>query len=147
LIFESQQEDTNMAIWDFRPRGDVLTGVAVGVGVLAAPIVMPLAWSVVRPLVKSILKGGFLLYETGRGAIGEACQCIGIEEPKAETPVKIMKAEERTKATARKPQVMKHKSEGIGQAGDKEASAKPAHEKPKRQTKTAKKKPEAKRQT
>ena len=57
-----------MAIWDFRPKGDLWTGVALGAGLLAAPVVIPLAWSATRPLLKAVLKGGFMIYETGRRA-------------------------------------------------------------------------------
>jgi len=63
-----------MAIWDFRPKGDLWTGVAVGAGLLAAPVVIPLAWSATRPVLKSILKGGFTLYETGRKIFGDATE-------------------------------------------------------------------------
>ncbi len=63
-----------MAIWDFRPRGDLWTGVAVGAGLLAAPVVISLAWSATRPVLKVILKGGFRLYETGRQILGEATE-------------------------------------------------------------------------
>jgi|SRR5271157_4407723 len=63
-----------MAIWDFRPKGDLWTGVAVGAGMLAAPVVIPLAWSATRPVLKAILKGGFTLYETGRQIFGDATE-------------------------------------------------------------------------
>jgi hypothetical protein len=63
-----------MAIWDFRPRGDVWTGVAVGAGLLAAPVVLPLAWCATRPVLKAFLKGGFMLYETGRQILGETSE-------------------------------------------------------------------------
>jgi hypothetical protein len=78
---EREQEALNMAIWDFRPKGDLFTGVAVGVGVLAAPVVVPLAWSAVRPLLKEILKGGFLMYETGRQVFGQAEPEVTTKEP------------------------------------------------------------------
>ncbi len=60
-----------MKIWGFRPTGDVLTGAAVGASVLVAPVILPLAWSAVRPAMKAILKCGFLLYETGRRTLSE----------------------------------------------------------------------------
>lgn len=69
-----------MAIWDFRPKGDLWTGVAVGAGLLAAPVVIPLAWSATRPVLKAILKGGFMLYETGRQILGEATESPGREQ-------------------------------------------------------------------
>ena len=71
-----------MAIWDFRPKGDLWTGVAVGAGLLAAPVVIPLAWSATRPVLKVILKGGFMLYETGRQILGEASEEPGREKAK-----------------------------------------------------------------
>jgi hypothetical protein len=70
----AEKEALKMAIWDFRPRGDVWTGVAVGAGLLAAPVVLPLAWSATRPVLKAFLKGGFMLYETGRQILGETSE-------------------------------------------------------------------------
>jgi len=81
-----------MAIWDFRPRGDLWTGVAVGAGLLAAPVVIPLAWSATRPVLKAILKGGFMLYETSRQILGEATEGPG------RRPAKAIVAEERASA-------------------------------------------------
>ncbi len=64
-----------MAIWDFRPKGgDIWTGVAVGAGLLAAPVVMPLAWSTVRPLLKAILKSGFLSVRNGPANLRGGCR-------------------------------------------------------------------------
>jgi hypothetical protein len=131
-----------MAIWDFRPRGDVLTGVAVGVSALAAPVVVPLAWSAVRPLVKAIFKGGFLLYETGRGAIAEATEWVGSEKPRTDVPMKVIEAKEPTKAIAQEQKVLEHRAEEAEGLGEKEAPPKPSYPKPKRQSKTSKKKPE-----
>jgi hypothetical protein len=139
----------NMAIWDFRPRGDVLTGVAVGVSALAAPVVVPLVWSAVRPLVKAIFKGGFVLYETGRGAIAEASEWVGSEEPKTVTPAKVVKAEKHIVAAVpekdtkrQKEQLLEQRAEHVGKIEAKESPKKAAHAKPKRQAKTTKKKPE-----
>lgn len=89
-----------MAIWDLRPKTDVVTGVAVGVGVIAAPVVVPLVWSIVRPVLKAALKGGFMLYETGRGVFGASAEAP-IEKPqetaaKAKSP---QKPQSRKKAT------------------------------------------------
>jgi len=55
-----------MALWDWRPKGDVWTGVAIGVGLLAAPVVLPMIAAAVRPVAKAVLKSGYLLYEKGR---------------------------------------------------------------------------------
>lgn len=47
-------------------KGNIVTGLAVGVGVaILAPVVMPILASVGRPLAKSIIKSGMLLYEKG----------------------------------------------------------------------------------
>jgi len=90
-----------MAIWDFRPRGDLWTGVAVGAGLLAAPVVIPLAWSATRSVLKTILKGGFMLYETGRqvwpeAAEGPARRQVRVIEQRLPAPVRRMKRDEET---------------------------------------------------
>ncbi|MGO9121554.1 MAG: hypothetical protein ACLQPD_28580 [Desulfomonilaceae bacterium] len=90
-----------MAIWDFRPRGDLWTGVAVGAGLLAAPVVIPLAWSATRSVLKTILKGGFMLYETGRQVWPEAAEGptrrqVRVMEQRLPAPVRRMKRDEET---------------------------------------------------
>lgn len=129
-----------MAIWDFRPKGDLLTGLAVGAGVLAAPVVLQWAWSAVRPLLKVILKGGIMLYETGRGVIDEAT--TGGDE---ETPKKVIEA------TTEKALLIAPVEREEGQApiggtvkvsAGKQGKPKPAGETPRRQPKKRTKKPE-----
>jgi hypothetical protein len=142
LTPEREQEAMNMAIWDFRPRGDVLTGVAIGVGVLAAPVVVPLAWSVVRPFLKTILKGSFMLYETGRGAFGEAKEEVARKKPEKATAIKVKEAEEQARATEQIDQQLERRTEHVEKLSGKKAPKKPAHEKPRRRVKTGKKKPE-----
>jgi hypothetical protein len=90
-----------MAIWDFRPRGDLWTGVAVGAGLLAAPVVIPLAWSATKSVLKTILKGGFMFYETGRqvwpeAAEGPARRQVRVMEQRLPAPVRRMKRDEET---------------------------------------------------
>ncbi len=68
-----------MRIWDFKPNGDLFTTVAVGAAVATAPVVLPFAWSVARPLLKTVLKGGLMLYETGRGAYTAVAQLASKE--------------------------------------------------------------------
>ncbi len=92
-----------MAIWDFRPKGDLWTSVAVGAGLLAAPVVIPLAWSATRPVLKAILKGGFMLYESGRQMFGEASEEPGRGKAKTievsrPASARRMKKDEETKA-------------------------------------------------
>ncbi len=97
-----------MAIWDFRPKGDLWTGVAVGAGLLAAPVVISLAWSATRPVLKVILKGGFMLYETGRQILGEATEEPGRGKAKTivasrPAPAPTMKKHEETEEEATEP--------------------------------------------
>lgn len=55
-----------MALSNLRPKGDLWTGVAIGVGLLAAPVVLPMVAAAIRPVAKAVLKSGYLLYEKGR---------------------------------------------------------------------------------
>jgi hypothetical protein len=75
-----------MAIWDYSAKGGLWTGVAITVGLIAAPALVPLAESVVRPVLKSVLKGGFMLYEQGHELVtGIAEGTVDlIEEAKSE---------------------------------------------------------------
>jgi hypothetical protein len=63
-----------MEIWDLRPKSDLATGMALGIGLLVAPAILPMAWSVVRPLLKGIMKGGMTVYETGHGLVTDAIE-------------------------------------------------------------------------
>lgn len=47
-------------------------GLIAGIGaVILAPVLLPLAAGVGKPLVKSAIKGGILAYEKARGALAE----------------------------------------------------------------------------
>lgn len=127
-----------MAIWDLRPRGDVVTGVAIGVGVIAAPVVAPLVWSVVRPVLKAVLKSGFMLYETGRGLLAAAEESV--EKPK-ETAPKVRSVQERAKPRSQKKAPSARKTGAIkrketGSAEQLKDRGKPAAEKPKNESET-----------
>lgn len=53
-------------------KGNIVTGLAVGVGVaILAPVVVPILASVGKPLAKSMIKSGMLLYEKGRETAAE----------------------------------------------------------------------------
>ena len=143
MPIEPEEEGMKMAIWDFRPRGDVLTGVAVGAAVLAAPVVIPLVWAAVRPWLKAVMKSGFLLYETGRGAYAEATEGSERRNPEKVRPIKVgptvLSAEE-TDQEGRVALIKRDIGDLTG-AGKRE---KPAAKKPKRQAKKGKKRPEKK---
>ena len=65
-----------MAIWDYRPKADLWTGVAVGVGLLVAPVIIPMIADAARPVVKAVMKGGFMVYEKGREMIAEGVEMV-----------------------------------------------------------------------
>jgi hypothetical protein len=75
-----------MAIWDFRPKSDIWTGVAIGVGLLVAPVVLPMAWSGVRSLLKGVVKSSIALYEKGHEFVEDAIEATEdlIEEARSE---------------------------------------------------------------
>lgn len=59
----------------------------VGVGVaLVAPTVLPAVGEALRPLAKSLIKGGVMLYDTAKEAIAEAGEQVNdmVEEVRAE---------------------------------------------------------------
>jgi len=90
-----------MALWDFRPKGDIWTGVAIGVGVIAAPVVIPLIWSGIRPLFKAVVKGGFMVYERGREIVEEAIEGTTdfVEEAKSEVHDELSAARKAAKTS------------------------------------------------
>ena len=56
-----------MAILDELLESKVVTGLAVVIGAATlAPVIVPIVTGVLRPVAKSIIKGGILLYEKGR---------------------------------------------------------------------------------
>jgi hypothetical protein len=85
-----------MPIWDYRPKADIWTGVAIGVGLLVAPVVIPMIAAAARPVVKAALKGGFLLYEKGREALAESMEVVEdlMEEVKSEVRAELTEAKE-----------------------------------------------------
>jgi hypothetical protein len=129
-----------MAIWDFRPRGDVLTGLVIGVGVVAAPVALPLAWTAIRPLLKVILKSGFMLYETGRRAFAEDLVGTDREKPEKAEAVKVETVQHREGKTGAAKPVPTLRVEDSPERKSKKNPASPAPVKPKRRAKTAKKK-------
>jgi hypothetical protein len=63
-----------MAISDMIPKGNIWTGIAIGAGLLAAPIVIPAVAGAARPLLKAVIKGGYTLYEYGREMVAEVTE-------------------------------------------------------------------------
>jgi hypothetical protein len=76
-----------MSIVEDALKGNVVTGLAIGVGAaLLVPAVMPLLVGVVRPIAKAAIKSGFILYEWGREYVAEAGELASdlVAEAKAE---------------------------------------------------------------
>jgi outer membrane biosynthesis protein TonB len=61
-----------MAILDLRPKIELITAATLGSGLMAARAAKSLAWGAMRPFLKSALKSGFILYETGKDALAYA---------------------------------------------------------------------------
>ena len=54
-------------------KGNILTGLAIGVGsAIVAPLVVPALSKAAKPLMKAAIKGGLVLYETGKVKLAEA---------------------------------------------------------------------------
>jgi hypothetical protein len=76
-----------MAILDELLESKVVTGLAVVVGAaILAPVIVPIATGVLRPVAKSVIKGGILLYEKGRETGAELAEALEdlVAETKAE---------------------------------------------------------------
>jgi len=63
-----------MAISDMISKGNIWTGIAIGAGLLAAPVVIPAVAGAARPLLKAVIKGGYTLYEYGREMVAEVTE-------------------------------------------------------------------------
>lgn len=76
-----------MALFDNGLKGNILSGLAIGIGAaVLAPAVLPVVASVVKPLAKAAIKGGIMLYEKGRETAAEAIEMVEdiVAEAKAE---------------------------------------------------------------
>jgi len=75
-----------MAIWDDALKGSVPT-LLIGVGVaLAAPILLPAAAAGLRPLTKTLIKGGLYVADSVKELMAEASEQLSdmVAEVKAE---------------------------------------------------------------
>lgn len=56
-------------------KDNAVTGIFIGVGAaLVAPVVLPVLASIARPMAKTMMKGGVLLYERGRETFAETSE-------------------------------------------------------------------------
>jgi Protein of unknown function (DUF5132) len=68
-VGESEQKERTMsALEDMFKGGNIVTGLAMGIGAaVVAPVIIP----VLRPVAKSLLKAGLIAYDQGRVALAE----------------------------------------------------------------------------
>lgn len=67
--------------------GNIVTGLAIGIGGLVlAPVVIPLALGIIKPIAKVAVRGGAALYKSGRDAVVETGEAVSdiVAEAKAE---------------------------------------------------------------
>jgi hypothetical protein len=61
-----------MALFDGLLRSNVVTGLAVGIGAaVLAPVVIPAVARAAKPVAKAAIKGGLMLYVSGRETLAE----------------------------------------------------------------------------
>ncbi|MFZ5906438.1 MAG: DUF5132 domain-containing protein [Nitrospirota bacterium] len=66
-----------MALFDNGFRGNILTGLAIGIGAsVIAPAVIPVLANVAKPLAKAAIKSGLLFYEKGRETFAETREIL-----------------------------------------------------------------------
>ncbi len=68
-----------MSIWDYTPKLDIWTGVMVGAGLIAAPVVLPIVAGMVRPVIKGVVNGVIAVYVTGRDLISDTLEEVRSE--------------------------------------------------------------------
>jgi hypothetical protein len=64
-----------MALEDVFKGGNIVTGLAIGVGAtVLAPLVAPAVSALLRPTAKAVIKGGIVAYDWGRQAVAEVSE-------------------------------------------------------------------------
>jgi hypothetical protein len=82
---------------------ETMTTMAIGAGaVLLAPVLVPMAASIVRPVAKAAIKGGLMAYEGAKLAIAETKETI--EDIAAEAQAEVSAAQ---KASRKSPPAKK----------------------------------------
>lgn len=84
-----------MASWNLMPKGNLWTGLGIGLAIVAAPVVIPMMVAAVRPLLKAGLKGSYLVYEKSKQTAGTVKQAVGdlSEEARTEVQAKLAESE------------------------------------------------------
>ena len=87
-----------MALFDNGLKGNIVTGLAIGIGAaLFAPQVIPALAGVVKPLAKAVIKGSLVLYEKSKEAVAEAGEMM--EDIVAEVKAEMAESHEQSAGT------------------------------------------------
>lgn len=87
-----------MALFENGFKGNILTGLAIGLGAtILAPVVAPVVAAIAKPLAKAAIKGGVLLYEKGRETVAEVGEVV--EDLVAEAKTEIAEAQKQAAAS------------------------------------------------
>lgn len=82
-----------MAIFNNGWKGNVLTGLAIGVGsAVLAPALVPILASVAKPLTKAAIKGGLIIFERGKEVAAETQEIL--EDLVAEARAELAESKE-----------------------------------------------------
>ncbi len=76
-----------MALFDNGLKGNVLTGLAIGIGAsIFAPQLIPALAGIVKPIAKAAIKGSLVLYEKSKESVAEVGEMMEdiVAEVKAE---------------------------------------------------------------
>jgi hypothetical protein len=69
-----------MALFEDMFKGNVMTGLAVGIGaVILGPTLLPMIGNVVRPAMKAVIKGGMYVYRETLADVGEVASDLFAE--------------------------------------------------------------------
>lgn len=86
-----------MGLFDNGLKGNVVTGLAIGIGAaVLGPTVLPVLASVAKPVAKAAIKGGLVLFEKGRETFAEVSEVV--EDLVAEVKAEISEAEKAASA-------------------------------------------------
>jgi len=88
-----------MGLLDNGLKGNVLTGLAIGIGAaVLGPAVLPVLASVAKPVAKAAIKGGLVLFEKGKETFAEMGEVV--EDLVAEAKAELSEAQESASAAA-----------------------------------------------
>jgi hypothetical protein len=79
-----------MALFENGLKGNIITGLAIGVGTaILAPVIVPVLAGIVKPLAKSAIKGSITLYELNKEKLAEVKEVVEdlVAEARAELDV------------------------------------------------------------